>query len=153
MLFRTHVVSFLLLFLLIFEEIENPLIFLFFGLFFTIFPDIDSPNSKVGKFFISKVLTSFSKHRGIFHSLIFVLTIYVFLKVNFEIISFAFLVGYCVHLFLDCFTRQGVKIFYPFSFKISGPLRSGGRIESFLFILISLLVLFLLGFEIYSRVL
>jgi membrane-bound metal-dependent hydrolase YbcI (DUF457 family) len=127
MLFRTHVVSFLLLFVLFFEKIDNALIFLFLGLFFTVFPDIDSPNSRVGKFFISKV--------------------------KIEVISFAFLVGFCLHLILDCFTRRGVRIFYPFRFKIKGPLRSGGRMESVLFILISLLVLFLLAFKVYSLVL
>ncbi|MEA3329753.1 MAG: metal-dependent hydrolase [Nanoarchaeota archaeon] len=150
MLFRTHVVSFLFLFLLIFEKLENPLIFLFVGLFATVLPDIDSSNSKIGKKGISKILTAFSKHRGIFHSLIFVGIVYFFLWKYFYVISFGFLIGYCLHLFLDCFTKRGVKLFYPFKFRIKGILKSGGRFESFLFLLLGLGVLISLYFNLYS---
>ena len=150
MLFRTHVVSFLFLFLLIFEKLENPLIFLFVGLFATVLPDIDSSNSRVGKKEISKILTAFSRHRGIIHSLLFVGIIYFVLWKFFPIVSFGFLIGYCLHLILDCFTRQGVRLFYPFKFRIKGICKSGGRFESFFFLLLGLGVLILLVFNLYS---
>jgi inner membrane protein len=153
MLFRTHVVSFLFLFLVVFEKLENPLVFLFVGLFFTIIPDIDSPNSRVGRKGISKTITAFSKHRGIFHSLFFVGIIYFLLWRYFPIVSFGFLIGYFLHLFLDCFTKQGVRLFYPFKFRIKGPLRSGGIFESFFFLLLGIVVLILLYFNLYSLLL
>jgi len=156
MLFRTHIVFSLFIGLLLMSFVENPLIFLISVLFFTIIPDLDSYTSKFGKRFFSRVLTAFTKHRGIMHSLLFLGIIYLLLFLYFPIVSFGFLIGYGTHLIGDLITKQGVRLFYPFKFRISGFLKTGGRIESFLFLLFGILDLFLISkliFEVYLELL
>ena len=61
-------------------------------------------------------------------------------------IGAAFFLGYCVHLIVDGLTVRGIKPFYPLSsFKINGPLRSGGLMDYLLFfiIVLGIIVLFL----------
>jgi len=36
-------------------------------------------------------------------------------------------------LFLDCFTKQGIYLFYPFRKKVRGFVRSGGLVDWLLF--------------------
>jgi inner membrane protein len=139
MLFWTHFVVTLFGILLIFNSVENSFIFFIVALFSSFIPDIDSEHSKVGKFGISKVLSSFSKHRGIFHSLFFVFLVGFILWIYFPIISFAFIFGYSIHLFVDSFTKRGVRLFYPFKFKIRGFIRSGGFFENLIFVVFLIL--------------
>jgi len=52
--------------------------------------------------------------------------------------GFGFFVGYVSHLFLDCWTKSGVRLFWPFRYKIKGFVRSGGVIEDVVFVLLLL---------------
>jgi len=153
MLSRTHLVIALFGILLLLNHVENQLVFVFVVLFVTLLPDIDSSTSRLGRKGISKVITAFTKHRGIFHSLIFVLVIYLVLLFYWPVVSFGFLFGYCLHLFTDCFTKRGVRLFYPLKFRIRGFIKSGGKIELFIFLLFAVLDLGLLVFNLYSRLL
>lgn len=49
----------------------------------------------------------------------------------------AFLLGFCAHLFGDSLTPRGIQPFSPFSsWKIQGPIRTGGYLEIGLVILL-----------------
>jgi inner membrane protein len=134
MLFITHVLVNIFFILLFFPFLKNPLSFLFVSLFATIIPDIDSQNSKLGKFFLFKPINFFIKHRGIMHSVTFMILIGLIFFIFFEDFLSAFLWGYSIHLLLDCLTLQGVYIFYPLKIKIRGKIKTGGLIESALII-------------------
>ncbi|HIH52410.1 hypothetical protein AUJ61_01825 [Candidatus Pacearchaeota archaeon CG1_02_30_18] len=144
MLFKTHVIISLFGGLLLMSYFNNSFLFLGMVLISTLIPDLDSFNSKIGKRFSSRVLTSFTKHRGIMHSLLFLIIIYLLLYFYFQILSFGFLIGYSVHLFCDLITKQGLRLFYPLKFKISGFIKTGGKMEGFLFLIFGIADLFLL---------
>jgi len=144
MLNRTHIAFSLFLGLLFFKFSNNPLIFFIVLIVSTFLPDLDSYNSKIGKRFFSRVLTAFTKHRGIMHSLLFFLGAYFLLYFYIPILSFGFFVGYGGHLFGDLITKRGLRLFYPFKFRIHGFLKTGGRLESVLFLIFVLLDVFLI---------
>lgn len=145
MLIRTHFVIAFFGILLMIDHVSNVWIFCLGVLVATFIPDLDSHNSKLGRKGLSRVLTAFTKHRGIMHSLIFALFLYFLLRYVWFSVSFGFLFGYCVHLFCDCLTRRGVRLFYPFKFRLKGFIRSGGRVESFLFLAFGFLDLIMLS--------
>jgi len=153
MLIRTHLVTVFFVSLLLIDRVSNPYVFVVVALFSTFLPDLDSSNSKLGKKFFSRVLTAFTKHRGIMHSLIFLFGVYFLLDFYFPFVSFGFLIGYGTHLVGDSFTKRGLKLFYPFKFKIKGFLKTGGRMESFLFLIFVILSLITLLLKAYSKLL
>jgi inner membrane protein len=150
MLFWTHFVfSFaVILFFVIFKK--ESILFFVIALFSSLIPDIDSRNSKIGKNFFSKILTSFSKHRGFFHSLFFVLVASSLFYFIFPKAILPFLIGYISHLFLDCLTKRGLNLFYPFKFRIGGPIRSGSFLEKLIFLSFLLIDIFLVVLFIFS---
>jgi inner membrane protein len=87
----------------------------FIGTFIgAILPDIDEPNSYIGKRlkFVSKILKFFKlKHRTYTHSLFFPLLIFLLGKIHpvFYFISF----GVFMHIIGDFLTNGGVPLFYP----------------------------------------
>ncbi len=131
MLFHTHLMIGLVFFLLLKDYFTggNEIVFLFLVLLGSIFPDIDDGKSKMKKAsgIIGSIISYLFKHRGIFHSIIFALGLFVlfFFFWN-SYYAFAILIGYCSHLFGDLITPMGIRIFYPLSnFKIRGPIRVG----------------------------
>lgn len=143
MLFWTHLVVGLFGVLLLIGHFHNWLGFLLMGIIGSVLLDIDSPNSRWGKKGISKVLTAFTTHRGFIHSLLFVFGFSILLWIIFGNIAIGFLVGALIHLLLDCFTLRGVRLFYPFKFRVRGIVRSGGFFEVILFIVFFILDVFL----------
>ena len=100
--------------------IGSPIVFGIFLILATMFVDIDSRNSKMGKRFYFRPIQWIVKHRGIFHSLLFGLLISVIIAAVHSWAGVGFFVGYVSHLFMDCFTRSGVKVFWPvYNKKIS----------------------------------
>lgn len=156
MIFRTHLVFGIFLSLLYLNSFGEKYFFVLGILVGSVFLDIDSFSSKLGRRFLSRVLTAFFKHRGVVHSLLFVLILSLLFGLVNTSFGFGFFVGSLGHLVFDSITKQGVRMFYPFKFKIKGPFRSGKKFDSFLFVLFSLfsLYLFVLIFlEIYSPLL
>jgi len=146
MLFRTHFVIALFVYLLSWNILPDKILFLPFFLFATFFVDIDSSKSKIGKRWWLRPLQWFTKHRGMFHSLFFAfLSSGIFYFFN-KIAGIAFFSGYLLHLLLDCLTKSGVAFFWPLSNKKIklGLIKSGGLIEEILFVLILLTEVFLL---------
>jgi inner membrane protein len=147
MLFRTHIVFSVLVYLVLvrYFMIGSPIIFGIFLIIATMFVDIDSRKSKMGKGWWFRPIQWFVRHRGIFHSLLFGLLVSVIIAAIHAWAGVGFFVGYLSHLFMDCFTRSGVKVFWPvYDNKISfGWVRSGGVAEDVIFVLLLLLDLWL----------
>lgn len=100
----------------------------------SIIPDIDHPNSFVGKHFktLSKSFNTLFGHRGMFHYPIFLLCIIVIMHFSYNslpedwrylyvLFCKGFVIGYISHIFLDLFNSKGVKLLKPiinYNFKI-----------------------------------
>lgn len=104
------------------------------------FPDIDHPKSKISKIFFpfSWMISWVVSHRGIFHSIFPVIGLYlVFDYLGYGFIGLALAIGYLSHLIGDMFTRGGIDFLYPISrFKISGPITTGGFLETIIFVIL-----------------
>ena len=134
MLLRTHLTFGIFMIILFLQHVNHKLIFVSMVFIATIFPDLDSSFSSWGRHLVFRPLQFFVKHRGIMHSFSFAILISVFLTIFWPVASFGFFIGYSVHLICDSFTKQGIKPFWPLKFKSKGPLRSGSRTESSIFI-------------------
>lgn len=136
MLFYTHLLAGLFSSLLFLDYADNKLVFIVAIIFFSILADIDSSNSKVGKYWFSKVLTAFSSHRGIFHSLFFVAFFYLVFRVYLPILALPFLIGYLSHLILDTMTVRGLRLLYPLKFRFRGFVKTGKFFEVIFFVVL-----------------
>ena len=148
MMLRTHLALALIIILLFLPHItSNKMLFIVVTLVSTVLPDIDSGFSTVGKFKGLRPLQFLTKHRGVIHSLSFCILISVLLSLAAPLIAFSFFLGYAVHLFADSFTIEGITPFWPYSRISNWRLRTGGRIESTLFlvfVIIDLILFFLI---------
>lgn len=151
MLFWTHLIVGLFGGLLFLDRAENKILFLIVVLIASVFPDIDSSTSKIGRKGISKVITAFSRHRGVLHSFTFMLFIYFILRSFVPLLAFPFLLGYLIHLISDCFTKRGLRLFWPFRWRFKGFVRSGGLMEIFIFVLFLILDVFLITIRIIQK--
>ena len=145
MLFRTHIVFSLMVYFLLSYILEMPFWVLGFVLLSTAFVDIDIKNSKFGNRWYFRPLQWMTKHRGILHSLIFALLLSLIVGSFSLWAGFGFFIGYLSHLFLDCFTKSGVRLFWPLKFKIKGFVKSGGIVEQIIFVLLLFLNIFIVG--------
>ena len=150
MMFKTHLVFSLFIGLILIKilNVENQILFLIFLLFFSVFPDIDEKSSKVSKKIkiLSYPINLVFRHRGFFHTIYFPLILFILLFIIAEkILGVAILVGYLSHLFLDSFTKSGVRIFKPlFRLRFYGFFRVGKFFDIFLFLLFLILDAYLI---------
>ncbi|NBG87355.1 metal-dependent hydrolase [Isachenkonia alkalipeptolytica] len=94
------------------------------------------------------LLLLISNHRGLSHSLLF-LALVIF--ATHQITTFYGYPNYSVilgigmgsHIFSDMFTKQGLRLFWPLDKKVRFPfyIKTGGKLENFIFLLISVLVI------------
>jgi len=145
MLFRTHIVFSLAVYFLLSYFIAMPFYVLIFVLLATVFVDIDIKNSWAGNRWYLRPLQIFTKHRGFLHSIFVGVLLSLILGSVSLWAGFGFFVGYVSHLFLDCLTKGGVKLFWPLRFKIKGFVRSGGIVEQVVFVLLLLGDIFVVG--------
>ncbi|MBU1974246.1 MAG: metal-dependent hydrolase [Nanoarchaeota archaeon] len=145
MLFHTHLLLGITFFLFTKNSFSggNEIIFLILVLFGSILPDIDESKSKLNHWFgLGKIAAFFSRHRGLFHSLIF--TLFLFFLISFftrDYYAYAVIIGYFSHLVGDAFTPMGIQIFYPFSnFKLKGPIKVGHFGETIIMVLLALVI-------------
>ncbi len=119
---------------------------LLFVTMMSLLPDIDHPNSILGRikpisFFIYKKFG----HRSFTHSLIFAILITNFFAINLKFYKLAWLaIG--SHLFADMLTYTGVPLFWPYrkNFVVfGGPLITGSWKETLISIMSILLVVVL----------
>lgn len=138
MLFRTHIVFSLMIYFLLSYILEMPFWVLGFVLFATVFVDIDIKNSKFGNHWYFRPLQWTTKHRGVIHSL-FAAVLLSLVIGSFNLwAGFGFFVGYLSHLFLDCWTKSGMRLFWPLRWKIKGFVKSGSWVEDIIFVLLLL---------------
>jgi len=145
MLFRTHIVFSLAVYFLLSYYVAMPFYVLIFVLLATAFVDIDIKNSRFGNRWYFRPLQWFTRHRGFLHSLVAGLGLSLILGGINLWAGFGFFIGYLSHLFLDCLTKSGVRLFWPLSFKIKGFVRSGGIAEQVVFVLLLLGDVFIVG--------
>ena len=151
MLTRTHFVFAVFVFLMLFNYLSKYfnsleiMLFFIFLLIGTFLIDVDSKKSRFGKKWYLRPLQWVVSHRGIFHTLFFVLVLAGIIYFFNRSAGFGFLLGGVLHLFLDLLTRQGVMLFWPLSGKRVKLffLRSGGLIEEIFFVLLLLADLWL----------
>ncbi len=137
MLFRTHVVCGLACYFLLSYFLEMPVFVLGFVLLGAVFVDVDSCSSKIGRRFW--FLSPFFRHRGVMHSLVACIFLSLIVGLFSLWAGFGFFVGYVSHLIMDCFTKMGVKLFWPLGFRVKGFIRSGSWIEDVVFVLVLIL--------------
>jgi inner membrane protein len=101
---------------------DAQLLLFYIGLFIgTIFPDIDEPESYIGRKLpiFSNILAIFIEHRGITHLLIIPLLLLIFNyylveDIYTKIVIYAFAIGIFCHDCGDLFTKGGIRgFFYP----------------------------------------
>lgn len=149
MMFYTHVTFALFLGLLMIKIVPvqtNNIILLAVIIFFSILPDLDCEHSFLGKKL--NPISFLFKHRGFFHSIIFMvmIAIIVFLITKNSYYTLGVMIGFGSHLLLDGMTKSGIIPFWPSKLKIKGKLRTGGIIDWFLlFIFLALFMVLLLG--------
>ncbi len=146
MLFHTHILLGVVVFLLIkdFFHGGNQIIFFFLVLLGSILPDIDERKSKINRWsgILGIVIAFFFKHRGLFHSILFHLGIF-FIIYHFFNLYYAsgLFIGYLAHVLGDGVTLMGLSLFYPFSnFKVKGPIKVGGFLESIILVVLFVLI-------------
>lgn len=150
MLFRTHIAAAIFLILLFLSKIEHKISFVLVLFAAAVIPDIDTRFSKVGKKKIFRLLQFFVKHRGLFHSFLFLIFITLILVLFIPVVSLPFFIGYSSHLMLDSFTVEGVYPFYPFKKRIFGSIKTSGKNEIILLIIITLICVAMIIAKVFS---
>lgn len=119
-------------------QISPPIIFFSALILGSLFPDIDSKTSILGR--KVKFLSFFLKHRGFFHS-IFLLVLLILIIYPLSM-SFAlgFALGFLSHLLLDVMTKEG--LYFLFMGRVKGKIKVGGWQEQIFSLLLILIIIF-----------
>ena len=116
---------------------ENQILFLVLVLFGSLAPDLDHPDSKLGK--RTKILAYLFEHRGFMHS-IYAFSIFFFISYvlfGTSVYLWAVPLGYLSHLISDSISKEGVMFFHPLSkARLRGFIRTGSMVEYVIFILL-----------------
>lgn len=114
-------------------QIDNSIIFFFILIGSTLLPDIDYKGSLLGR--KVKAVGEFFNHRGFIHTVYALAIFAVLVQVIWHnyIYTLAFSLGYASHLFLDMFSKSGLKPFW-FGKKIYGNIKTGGFMDNFFFV-------------------
>lgn len=104
-------------------------------------------------FIVTSYFGSKFSHRSFTHSILglFIYTGILFYGFEFNVVI-PYFVSHLSHIILDLFNRKGVALFYPSKYRICfGICESNGKVNKFLFVLFSVLIVFyliLIGFGI-----
>lgn len=148
MLLKTHLAITLFFSLILLNHVDEKIAFIIIALIFTAVPDIDSTKSKLGRktFPLSWLIQKIFGHRGFFHSL-WIPLIFIILHLIFKFpnwLTYGAVLGYTSHLIADFFTNSSVYLFYPFQFKIKGPIKTSSIIEYTIFLIFSFVDIYLI---------
>ena len=138
MMAHTHMAFGLLfgLLSLYFVHPANKYIFIGIVIFSSLLPDLDHPQSKLGrKFVFSRVFNVLFGHRGFFHAIWIPLAAWLVLSMGFGIsYGSAVFIGYFAHLFSDGLTKSGVNLIHPLKqLRMQGFIETGGVVEHLTF--------------------
>lgn len=131
---RTHLAIGIALLLIFLPHLTYKLLSVFVLIIAALLPDIDSPESLFGNKWMWRPLQLFVRHRGILHSLTTCIIISILFAFLIPSIAFPFFLGYSSHLISDSFTKDGIIPFWPIKKQSSGFLRTGGTLETGIFI-------------------
>jgi inner membrane protein len=141
MLFRTHLAFGFVLGALAIPLLHptNQLVFIALVLLGSALPDLDHPQSKLGR--KVKIFSMLFKHRGFLHSIFgMALLAFPFSLIFPQVYVLGVMLGYLSHLIGDAATREGVHPFAPVTtLRLRGPFRTGTVIEHALFVLFVIL--------------
>lgn len=151
MMFYTHLAFSFLIGLLATSllNIKQKILFIFLVCLFGILPDIDSYKSKIGKKIpiISFIINIIFKHRGVFHSIFIpILLFFAFAFLGYYYIGLAILLGYLSHVFLDTLTPSGIRLLWPFGFRIKGFIKTNSFLEKILFLFLCIVDIYIIVF-------
>src|SRR3989344_4103511 len=104
MIWKTHLAIGLAAALYFSTHVSNPLLFIPVVLIASLFPDIDSGFSYLGRKPIFKPIQMTTSHRGIIHSYTMAIILSAALAFFYPILALPFFLGYSFHLFADSFT-------------------------------------------------
>ena len=143
MMYRTHALFGFLIGLLIYGLGFNAAVPLLIVTIAALIPDLDTPMSFLGRRLkiVSYPLKFFFEHRGFTHSFLFLLGLFFIGRLFFPQYIAALLIGCFSHIFLDCLTKDGVRLVWPFEFKLRGFLRTDGLFEKVFFVGMIMLVI------------
>lgn len=149
MIKKTHLAVGLAVGLTFLNYVNNEIVFLAVVIIASVLPDIDHGFSTVGRKIIFRPIQAMTNHRGILHTYTFCILITLILAMFWPVLALPFFVGYSFHLFLDSFTVQGIKPFWPFKMISKGVIRSGGRVDNLIFMVFAVIDFVLLGITAY----
>jgi inner membrane protein len=121
----------------------NQIVFLALVMFGSALPDIDHPQSKIGRNF--KIVGFLFEHRGFFHSFLVIpliaFGIYYFTHSLVYVLPLG--IGYISHLLSDAITREGIMPLHPISrWRMNGLVKTGGAFEYVFFFLVAVLAVY-----------
>lgn len=137
------------------------LVYLYFAKFGALVNDIDMRGSHISRRFpaIYKLFGKRFRHRGFTHSLIFVILVaisssfiieYTDSNIVFICLFAGLLAGIMSHICLDLITKEGIELFYPLKTNFSIlPIKTSSKTEKLINKLLSVLVIFLIGYRFY----
>lgn len=140
-MFKTHLAIGFLVGLLSMHYLhpQNQILFMVLILLGSLLPDIDHPNSTIGR--KTKIIALLFEHRGFFHgflSIIPLLFLLSFVLTKIQLVAVA--LGYASHLLSDALTIEGIMPLHPLTrWRLRGFLRTGATYETV--ILVALVVL------------
>lgn len=118
-------------------------VWLWIPVLFALLPDIDYKKSTLGRYFV--LLNFGAEHRGVLHSLLGLIFVSCIWFAVFQYwMLWVILCAYASHLLLDFFNYAGIRLFYPFSFKMKGFCKSGGFIDFLLNAVFCVLIVYIL---------
>ena len=150
MQWKTHLAIGLAVALFFAPHVTEPLLFIPIVLVSSLFPDVDSGFSYIGKNPLSKPVQMTTDHRGIVHSYTFCVALSILIALLFPIAALPFFLGYSFHLFADAFTVQGIRPFWPFKGVSKGFIKSGGLTDKVIFYTLAIADLVLIAVMIFS---
>jgi inner membrane protein len=125
----------------------NKYIFIGIAVFASLLPDLDHPQSKLGrKLVVSKIFNIFFGHRGFFHAIWIPLAAWLVLSLGFGIsYGSAVFIGYFAHLFSDGLTKSGINLIHPLKqLRMQGFIDTGGVVEHLIFFAVVVLSIILI---------
>ena len=139
MMFKTHVAFGFLAGILSIQYLHplNQILFIAIVMFGALLPDIDHPQSKIGRKF--KIVGFLFEHRGFFHSFLMIplISVLIFYFTHSYALIMPLGIGYGSHLISDAVTKEGIMPLHPLTkLRIRGFIRTGGALEYVLFFLI-----------------
>jgi membrane-bound metal-dependent hydrolase YbcI (DUF457 family) len=144
MMRKTHIVISIAVALYFLPFIEHKLLFIPIVLVGGLFPDIDSMSSGSGNKLLFRPVQAVFKHRGPLHSYTFSIGLTLILAFFWPIHALPFFLGYSFHIWVDSFTRRGIRPFWPLRFESKGAAKTGGVIDRTIFWTFVIINLFLL---------